>query len=103
VPVPLLVRARALVPFCSRPLKVVEASSSPAFRVAAAPVSVTVPLPAREPVALENPLRSRVELTVKSEFALSPVVEPVSSVPALTACKITDTRQSISNRLRDAF
>ena len=52
--------------------------------VAAVPLLVTVPVPAKEPMALENPSRSKVALTVKSEVALNAVVEPACSVPALT-------------------
>jgi hypothetical protein len=37
---------------------------------------VTVPLPAREPIWLENPLRSKTVFTVKAEFGLNAVVEP---------------------------
>ena len=82
---PLLVSPRAPGPFCRIPLKVVEALSPPAVSIAAAArLLVIVPVPASEPIALEKPLRSKVELTVKSEFALNAVVEPACNVPALT-------------------
>ena len=84
MPVPVLVSARAPVPFCSTPLKVVLRLSPSAVSVAAAPVSVTVPVPAKEPIALEKPPRFKIEVTVKSEFALKPVVEPACSTPTLT-------------------
>ena len=83
---PVLVRLSEPVPFWSTPLKVVEVLSAPAVRVAAAPLSVTVPAPAREPIAWLKPLRSRVapEATVNALAEENELVAPAASVPALT-------------------
>src|SRR5271165_455617 len=83
-PVPVLVSARVPLPSSSVPLKVVGRLVPPAVSMAATPVLVTVPLPAKEPIELEKPPRSKIEVTVKLELPLNPVVEPASSVPALT-------------------
>ena len=54
----------------------------PVVKVAAAwAVLVTVPGPASDPIALELPLRSRVELTVKAELGLKAVGEPACERP----------------------
>src|SRR5271165_1419783 len=86
VPVPLFTSVRLPVPSCSTPLKVVVALSPSEVNVAAAPVLVTDPLPAKEPIELEKPLRFKVApvITVKSELVLRPVAEPACKIPALT-------------------
>ena len=71
------------VAVCSTPPKVVVALLPPALKVAVTPV-VTVPVPAKEPIVLENPRFKVAPLTVKAELALRAVVEPACSVPALT-------------------
>ena len=63
VPVPALISVRAPPPFWITPLKTLVALSPPAVSVAAAPV-VTVPVPASEPIAFENPPRFRIPVTV---------------------------------------
>ena len=73
------------MPSVKVPLNTVVVLSTPAVKMAEIPpLLVTVPLPAKEPTLLENPLRSSTELTVKAELVLRPVVEPAKSVPALT-------------------
>ena len=78
-------KPRVPAPLIKVPLKVVLVLSPPAVKVAGvAALLVTVPVPANEPTLLEKLSRSRVEVTVKAEFALKAVIEPACSVPALT-------------------
>ena len=86
VPDPACAKLSAPVPSCNTPPNVVLALSPPLVSVAAAPVSVTVPAPASEPMLLENPPRSSVAplATVTAELEPKADVEPACSAPALT-------------------
>src|SRR5271157_1538286 len=83
VPVPLLLSPSVPVPFWRTPLKVVEVLLAPTVRVAE-PVALTVPVPVKDPIVLENAPRFKMDVTVKAELALKAVVEPACRVPALT-------------------
>ena len=87
VPVPLLVRPNAEVPFCNVPPNVVEVLSPPAVSVATpAPLLVTIPAPAREPMVWLNPLRSTAAPapTVNALAVEKALAAPACSVPAVT-------------------
>ena len=85
VPVPILIKSSVPVPSCDMPLKVVELLLPPAVSTAPTePALVTVPLPAREPIWLENPFRSRAPATTNADVGLNPVVESACKVAQLT-------------------
>ena len=88
VPLPVLTRDRAPVPFWITPAKLVEELAPPVVNVAAVELLlVTVPpVPANEPMLLLKPARSRVVPLdrVTAEFVPKAEVAPACSVPALT-------------------
>src|SRR5262245_34322608 len=85
VPVPDLVRLVVEVPpSWITPLKVVEVLLAPAVNVAVeAPLLVTVPAPASDPIAWPKPLRSSVPVTVNALADENVLVAPACRVPPL--------------------
>ena len=85
VPVPVLVSATVPLPFCMTPENVVELLLPPAVSTTApaAPL-VTVPAPAREPIASLNPRRSKIAPpdTVTALPEGTALVAPSCRVPA---------------------
>ena len=70
VPVPFCTSETAAAPFWIDPEKVVEAFEPPVVRVAEAPLLVTVPEPANDPITRLVPARSKVpQLVSPAEFA----------------------------------
>ena len=66
------------------PLKVVEPLPLPAVSAAPAePLLVTVPLPASNSIALENPFKSSVPVIVKAKMRLNAVAASVRKVAPL--------------------
>ena len=85
MPVPDLVRLSMPVPSWMTPLKMVEVLLAPVVKVAGAPLSVTVPAPASEPIAWLKPPRSRnaPEATPTALAAENVLMAPAANVPPL--------------------
>ena len=85
VPLPFWVSPKTPGPFCNVPEKVVEVLLPPVVSVAAVPLSVTIPAPARLPMLLLKPARSIVAplASVTAELLPKALVDPALSVPPL--------------------